>query len=239
MTTDAEPQADTPADAVPLNGGPLDEVRASVLAAAKSMYAKGIVEGTAGNVSGRVDDGTVILTPSSLSYEAMQLDDLVQITLAGEVVAGHRSPTSEKAVHLAVLAEHPEVAAVVHCHAKYASMYAVAHVDIPSAIDEFVIYVGGDVPVCDYFGSGSKGLGPEVASKLGNRSACLMANHGLVAIGKSVDDALHTALVTEHNAQIMWGAAQLGGVVPLPDKARTDFTNIYDYVRHHTWMPSA
>ena len=233
--SDATATDDAEAGAVKVNGGPLDEVRANVLAAAKTMYAKGIVEGTAGNVSGRVEDGTVILTPSSLSYEAMTLDDLVQITLDGDVVAGHRSPTSEKAVHLAVLAEHPEVAAVVHCHAKYASMYAVAHVDIPAAIDEFVIYVGGDVPVCDYFGSGSKGLGPEVASKLGDRSACLMANHGLVAIGKSVDDALHTALVVEHNAVIMWGAAQLGGVVDLPDKARTDFANIYDFVRQEMW----
>ena len=161
--SDATATDEAEAEAVRVNGGPLDEVRESVLAAAKTMYAKGIVEGTAGNVSGRVDDGTVILTPSSLSYEVMTLDDLVQITLDGHVVAGHRSPTSEKAVHLAVMAAHPEVASVVHCHAKYASMYAVAHVDIPSAIDEFVIYVGGDVPVCDYFGSGSKGLGPEVA----------------------------------------------------------------------------
>jgi len=223
-------------DSTVTNGAPLAEVRAAVLAAAKAMYARGLVEGTAGNVSGRVDDGTVVLTPSSLSYEAMQLDDLVQLTLEGEVVAGHRSPTSEKPVHLAVLAAHPEVAAVVHCHAKHASMFAVARVPIPAAIDEFVIYVGGDVPVCEYHASGSKSLGPEVASKLGDRSAALMANHGLVAVGKSIDDALHTALVVEHNAQIMWGALQLGGVVPLPEKARTDFTNIYDYVRQHTWM---
>ena len=233
--TDTEAAADTGEGAPKVNGKPLDQVRHDVLHAAKTMYAKGIVEGTAGNVSGRVDDGTVILTPSSLSYEAMELDDLVQLTLDGEVIAGHRSPTSEKSVHLSVLAAHPEVGAVVHCHAKYASMYAVAHVPIPAAIDEFVIYVGGDVPVCEYHASGTKTLGPEVASKLGDRSACLMANHGLVAVGKSVDDALHTALVTEHNAQIMWGAVALGGVVGLPDKAVTDFTNIYDFIRHQMW----
>lgn len=221
-------------DATP-NGRPLEEVRAAVLAAAKTMYERGIVEGTAGNVSGRVDDGTVVLTPSSLSYQAMQIDDLVQLTLDGEVIGGHRSPTSEKAVHLAVLTAHPEVASVVHCHAKYASMFAVAHKPIPAGIDEFVIYVGGDVPVCDYHASASSTLGPEVASKLGDRSAALMANHGLVAVGKSVDDALHTALVVEHNAQIMWGAIALGGVVELPEKARTEFTNIYDFIRKEMW----
>ena len=62
-----------------------------------------------------------------------------------------------------------------------------------------------------------------------------MANHGMVCVGKSVDDALHSALVVEHNAQIMHGAEALGGVVPLPEKAVTDFTSIYDFVRNHMW----
>jgi L-fuculose-phosphate aldolase len=228
---------DTDTD-VRVNGAPLDEVKADVLAAAKAMHARGLVEGTAGNVSGRVDDGTVVLTPSSLSYEAMTLDDLVVVDLEGNRLAGERSPTSEKAVHLCALAAYPEVGAVVHCHARYASMFAVARMPIPAAIDEFVVYVGGEVPVCDYFASGSDGLGPEVAAKLVDRSAALMANHGLVAIGKSVDDALHSALVVEHNAHIFWGARLLGGAVSLPDRATRDFTSVYDYIRHSTWMPS-
>jgi L-fuculose-phosphate aldolase len=230
---------DTDTDpATRVNGAPLTEVKEAVLAAAKTMHARGLVEGTAGNVSGRVDDGTVVLTPSSLSYEAMGLDDLVVVDLEGNVVAGDRSPTSEKAVHLCAMAAYPEVGAVVHCHARYASMFAVARLPIPAAIDEFVVYVGGDVPVCEYFGSGSDGLGPEVASKLVDRSAALMANHGLVAIGKSVDDALHSALVVEHNAHIFWGARLLGGPVSLPDRVKRDFTNVYDYIRHNTWMPA-
>ncbi len=227
-----------PEAGLPINGAPLAEVREAVLAAAKTMHARGLVEGTAGNVSGRVDDGTVVLTPSSLSYEAMTLDDLVVVDLEGTVVSGHRSPTSEKAVHLCALAAHPEVGAVVHCHARYASMFAVARLPIPAAIDEFVVYIGGDVPVCEYFGSGSDGLGPEVASKLVDRSATLMANHGLVTIGKSVDDALHSALVVEHNAHIFWGARLLGGPVALPDRAMRDFTNVYGYIRQNTWMPA-
>jgi L-fuculose-phosphate aldolase len=209
------------------NGRPLAEVKEAVLAAAKAMYRRGIVEGTAGNVSGRVDDGTVVVTPSSLDYEAMDLD--------GAVVAGERSPTSEKGVHLAALAAHPEAGAVVHCHAKHASMFAVAHQPIPAAIDEFVVYIGGDVPVCEYHPSGSDKLGAVVAAALGDRSAALMANHGLVTIGKTVEDALHSALVVEHNAEIMWGARLLGGVSELPEKARTDFTGVYDFIRHQTW----
>ncbi len=218
-----------------VNGGPLDEVRAAVLEAARTMDARGLVEGTAGNVSGRVDDGTVVMTPSSLSYEAMTADDLVVVDLDGEVVAGERSATSAKAVPLATLAADPEVGGVVHCHARYASMFAVAHQAIPAAIDEFVVYIGGDVPVCAYHASGADELGKEVASRLADRSAAIMANHGLVSIGKSVDDALHSALVVEHNAQIFWGAQQLGDVVPLPDEVVTNFTGVYQFVRQNLW----
>ena len=219
------------------NGAPLEEVRVAVLDAAKTMHARGLVEGTAGNVSGRVDDGTVVVTPSSLGYEEMTLDDLVVVDLDGNVVSGTRSATSEKGVHLAAFAAFPEVGGVVHCHAVHASMYAVSHRPIPAAIDEFVVYIGGDVPVGEYHPSGSDGLPVEVASHLHDRSAVLMANHGLVTIGKSVDDALHSALVVEHNAKIMFGAQQLGGVVPLPHKTVRDFTGVYSYVRSETWNP--
>jgi ribulose-5-phosphate 4-epimerase/fuculose-1-phosphate aldolase len=62
-----------------------------------------------------------------------------------------------------------------------------------------------------------------------------MANHGMVCVGKSVEDALHSALVVEHNAQIMWGAVALGGVAPIPEQARQNFAGVYDFIRHHMW----
>lgn len=167
----------------------------------------------------------------------MTLDDLVVVTSDGGVVAGDRSPTSEASVHLATLAAHPEVGGVVHCHAPHASMFAVARMPILAAIDEFVIYIGGDVSVCAYHPSGSDGLGQEVAAHLGDRSATLMANHGLVSIGRSVEEALHAAIVVEHNAQIMWGAQLLGAVVPLPDEVQTDFAGVYRFVRDQMWAP--
>lgn len=211
------------------------QIKAEVLDAAKTMYARGLVEGTAGNVSGRVDEAVVAMTPSSLSYQAMTLDDIVLCDLEGTVVEGDRSPTSEKGLHLSCYSLYPEVRGVVHCHAKSASMFAVAHQPIPAGIDEFIVYIGGDVPICNYQPSGSEHLGPEVASKLGDRSAALMANHGMVCVGKSVDDALHSALVVEHNAQIMWGAIALGGVVPIPEKTQANFKGVYDFIRHQMW----
>ncbi|MEZ5176740.1 MAG: NAD(P)-dependent oxidoreductase [Acidimicrobiales bacterium] len=108
---------------------------------------------------------------------------------------------------------------------------SVAHIDIPAAIDEFIVYIGGEVLVCDYHPSGSDELAGAVAANLADRSATLMANHGLVCIGRSPDDALHAAKVVEHNAHIFWGARLLGGAVALPGKPVRDFTGVYQYVR--------
>ena len=218
-----------------LDGDRVASVRDAVLAAAKTMYERGLVEGTAGNVSGRIAEDRVVVTPSSVGYREMTLDDLVLVDLDGAVVEGDRSPTSEKALHLECYRRYPEVQGVVHCHARYASMYAVAHRPIPAGIDEFVIYIGGDVPCAEYRPSGSDELATEVASHLAERSAALMANHGMVCVGKSVDDALHSALVVEHNAQIMWGAEALGGVVALPETASAGFRSIYELVRGQMW----
>ena len=213
----------------------IDEVRAAVLAAAKELHARGLVSGTAGNVSGKIDDGRYVLTPSSVPYVGMTLEDLVVVDIEGTVLEGHRSPTSEVALHLECYRNYPEVGGVVHCHARYSSMFAVAHRAIPAGIDEFVIYIGGDVPCAEYRQSGSGELAREVAGHLAHRSAALMANHGLLCVGRSVEDALHSAEVVEHNAQIMWGAEALGGVQPLPERAVEDFTAVYQFVRGEMW----
>lgn len=216
----------------------IHEVRVAVLAATKEMDRRGLVSGTAGNVSGRVDAGRAVLTPSSLPYAEMTLDDLVLVDLDGTVLEGERSPTSEKDLHLECLRAFPEVGGVLHCHARHASMFAVARRPIPAAVDESVIYLGGDIPVAEYEPSGSAALAHAVVACLGDRSAALMANHGLVCVGKSPADALHAAAVVEHNAEIVWGSMSLGGPAPLPDDAVANLRGVYDFVRQHTWSSS-
>ena len=96
------------------------------------------------------------------------------------VVEGHRSPTTEKDLHLSTLRRYPELGAVIHTHAVYATMFALAHEPIPAVIEEVVVYLGGDVPCCEYKGTGTADLGDEVADHLADRGAALLANHGLV-----------------------------------------------------------
>jgi L-fuculose-phosphate aldolase len=204
----------------------------AVLATAKAMLAAGLVEGTAGNLSGRLPDGLVCLTPSSVAYDTMTLDDLVVVDLDGSVVSGHRSPTTEKDLHLAALRAYPELGSVIHTHAVHATMFALAHEPIPAVIEEVVVYLGGDIPCCEYRGTGTAELGAEVASRLADRGAALLANHGLVTCGSSPEQALHHAALAERTAQIVWGARAMGATIhPLPEKVNRDMAGVYRFVR--------
>ena len=214
--------------------GSTDAVHREVVDAAQEMERAGLVVGTAGNVSGRRGDGTICLTPSSTPYRDVTAGNLAVLSLDGERLSGSGKPSTEKAMHLACYKAFEEVGGVVHCHPPHASMFAVSHQPIESSIEEVLIYVGGDVPVADYATTGTDALADEVVRHLSDRSAVLMANHGLLCVGKSPSDALHTALVVEHTAKIMFGARILGGVEPLPDKIAKDFAGVYGYIRS-TW----
>ncbi len=204
-----------------------DEIIRATLEAAKSMVTTGLVEGTSGNVSARLPDGNVVMTPSSVAYETMTLEDLVVCTLEGKVLEGKRPPTSEKALHLSCLREHSNIGAVMHSHAMFCTMFAITHQPIPCVIEEFDVYVGGDVPVANYEMTGSDQLGDEAARHLGDRGAVLIANHGLLAVGKNPADVLKVSHVVERTAKIVWGARLLGDVVPLPDDTLKKFAPIY------------
>lgn len=208
-----------------------EAARAAVLGAAQALAARGLVEGTSGNVSARIDERLVCLTPSSLAYDAMGLDDLVIVDLDGVVVEGERTPTTEKALHLACYRAYPEIGGVIHSHPVYATMFALARQPIPAAIEEVAVYIGGDIPVCDYVMTGTDELGEAVTLRLKDRAATLLANHGMVTVGATPERALHAALVVERTAHIVWGARLLGATHALPPKVNEDFGGVYRFVR--------
>lgn len=209
----------------------VEDARNAVLATAKELLAKGLVEGTAGNVSARMEDGNICITPSSIDYRAMVLEDLVVIDSAGDVVEGAKSASSEKALHLACYEAFEEVGSVIHSHPVHATMFAIARQPIPACIDEFTVYVGGEVAVTQYAPSGTDHVGKAAVECLGDRGAALLANHGMVAVGKSPSDALHVTAMVERAAEIVIGALALGGAVPLPEKTNSDFAGVYKFLR--------
>lgn len=205
----------------------------AVLATAKEMLRKGLVEGTAGNISARTEDGNVVCTPSSVDYQAMTLEDLVVVSPEGEVVARSegRSPTSEIALHLACYQAFDDVGSVIHAHPIWATMFACSHQPVPACVDEFTMYIGGEVRCADYAMSGSADVGANAVKALDGRGAALLANHGMVAVGPSPAKVLHIVALVERTAQIAWGARALGGTVPIPDKVNNDFVGVYQLMR--------
>jgi L-fuculose-phosphate aldolase len=216
-----------------------DDPRRSVLAAAKELLRRGLVEGTAGNISARQQDGTIVITPSSVNYAGMKLDDLVVIDLDGTAIVcpDGRSPSSEKMLHLACYQAFHDIGAVIHSHPVHATMFAVTHQGIPACIDEFAIYVGGDVRCSDYAPSGSVEVGAQVVKALEGRSAALIANHGMVAVGPHPASALHVTALVERTARIAWGARVLGTLRPLPSEVNDGFAGIYAYQRQNPPSP--
>jgi L-fuculose-phosphate aldolase len=204
------------------------------LEAAKDMLARGLVEGTAGNISARRSDGTIVVTPSSVDYADMELDDLVVVGPDGETIACKegRSPSSESLLHLACYRAFDDIAAVIHSHPVHATMFAVAHQGIPACIDEFSIYVGGDVRCAEYAASGSTEVGEAAVRALEGRGAALIANHGMVAVGPDPGSALHITALVERSARIIWGARALGPLYPLPDEVSERFAGYYSYMRN-------
>ncbi|MFZ0833388.1 MAG: L-fuculose-phosphate aldolase [Mycobacterium sp.] len=211
----------------------VDNAEAAVLAAAKDMLRRGLVEGTAGNLSARRQDGDLVITPSSVDYAAMALDDLVVVDPDGAVLEAKdgRSPSTEMHLHLACYRSFDDIGSVIHSHPVWATMFAVARQPIPACIDEFAVYCGGDVRCAEYAASGTPDVGANAVKALEGRAAALIANHGLVAVGPRPDRALHVTALVERTAQIIWGAKALGGAVPIPEQVNDGFAGIYRYLR--------
>ncbi|MEE3802777.1 MULTISPECIES: L-fuculose-phosphate aldolase [Mycobacterium] len=211
----------------------VENAETAVLDAAKDMLRRGLVEGTAGNISARRADGNIVITPSSVDYRDMQLDDLVLVDPGGSVLqaADGRSPSSEMQLHLACFAAFDDIGSVIHSHPVWATMFAIAHQPIPACIDEFAVYCGGDVRCTDYAASGAADVGTNAVAALEGRAAALIANHGLVAVGPRPDKVLHVTALVERTAQIVWGARALGGPVPIPEDVNKNFAAVYGYLR--------
>jgi L-fuculose-phosphate aldolase len=205
----------------------------AVLATAKEMLRRGLVEGTSGNISARLSDGNIVCTPSSVDYAEMVLDDLVVVDPDGEVVVCKqgRSPTSELQLHLACFRAFQDVGSVIHAHPVWATMFACSHQPVPACVDEFTMYIGGEVRCSEYAMSGSAEVGEHAVTALQDRGAALLANHGLVAVGPSPSKVLHIVALVERTAQIAWGARALGGLVPIPEKVNHDFAGVYQLMR--------
>lgn len=176
-----------------------------------------LTDGTSGNISARCPDGAAaLITPSARDYRILTERDLVRVHLGSGNAEGQWKPSSEWRLHVAIYLVRPDVNAVIHFHPTWASAVAVARKTIPVLIDEAADI--GPIPTAAYAPSGSQELAETVSQELAKGSnAVLLANHGAVAVGRDIQEAMHRALEVERLAKIYIGAELLGGAHALDE----------------------
>ena len=186
------------------------DLRQQLVAVGRRMNASGINQGTSGNLSVRIPGG-MLITPSSLPYEQMEPADLVALDLQGQPLEPHpRRPSSEWRLHADILASRPELQAVLHCHSIHATALACHGRAIPPFHYMTAVAGGDDIRCAPYATFGTAELSALAVQALEGRQACLLAQHGQVTVGSSLDQALRIAIEVETLAQMYLQALQLG-----------------------------
>ena len=175
-----------------------------------------MVIGTWGNVSVKIHDGSLFLiTPSGMRYDTMTIEDIVLVDFSGQVEEGKWKPSVELPTHLAIYGQRPDVNAIVHVHSTYATAFAVAHRSIPVVMEETAQVIGHEIMTAPYAICGSDELAVNSVQTLGCGQAVLLANHGLVGVGETVDAALRVCYIAEESARVALLAQTLGQICPL------------------------
>ncbi|SHI86583.1 class II aldolase/adducin family protein [Propionispora hippei] len=210
----------------------LENLRKEVLSAALQLIRYGLVTLTGGNVSGRDEQtGYIAITPSGMDYEKLNPADIVIIDGAGNTVDGKWKASVDTKDHLYIYRQRPDIQGIIHTHSPYACSFAMLHREIPCCSTTLANEVGGSVPVARYTPVAEAAIGPAVMEVLGDKNACLLANHGVIAVGHSVRHALVAAVMLEDGAKVYHLASLKGEPVQLPpeeiEKARNVFLYTY------------
>ena len=185
------------------------DLRLELVRTAQQMSVLGLTPGTSGNVSVRCPAG-LLVTPSGMPYADLGPDDVVEIALDGTVAAGQRAPSTEWRLHRDLLVARPDIGAIVHTHSLFCTSVSTLRRAIP-AIHYMVVLAGGDeIPCADYATFGSEELARNAVTALAGTDACLLANHGMLALGGTLAAALTLAAEVETLASQYWHATQLG-----------------------------
>ena len=182
--------------------------REQLLKIAQKLIATGLNKGTAGNASVRCEGGFLV-TPSGMAVEDMTPASMVKMQFDGSYEFD-KIPSSEWRFHRDILQSRTDINAVIHTHSMFATTLACLHKDIPP-FHYMIAVVGGDTIRCaPYALFGSQALSDNALAALIDRKACLLANHGMICLGKNLDDALALAVEVEHLSEQYWRALQLG-----------------------------
>jgi len=196
----------------------LEAERKAVVRFGLKLVESGLTTGTGGNLS-IIDrtSGRVAVSPSGIEYAALQPEDVVLTDLDGNILDGDCKPSSELGFHLSVYRQRQDVQAIVHTHSPYATTMACLGWEIP-AVHYLVGFAGKKVPVAPYATFGTQELARNVSETIGEYNVLLLANHGLLAVGRNMDAAFAAAEEIEFVARIYYQTRCIGEPVILPEE---------------------
>ncbi|MCK4274750.1 MAG: class II aldolase/adducin family protein [Dehalococcoidales bacterium] len=203
-----------------------------VLEAAQKMLEKGLVVGTAGNISLRLppegERQLLAITPSARHYDLLGADDIQIVDFNGQTVEGNLPPSMETMLHIGIYRARKNVNAVIHTHSVFASAVSVTGRDIPPILDDQIAFLGGGIKLARHTLSGSREQVANVVAALGDRNAVLLPNHGAIGTGRTMRDAFTACELIEKTARIYLLALSTGTVNHLPAKAIEVEKALYD-----------
>lgn len=192
------------------------ELREELLRISRQLSELGLNRGTAGNASVREDDGFLV-TPSGMPVERMGPDSMVRMHMDGSV-SGTGKPSSEWRFHRDILISRPEVNAVIHTHSMFATSIACLRKEVPPLHYMIAVVGGSNIRCAPYALFGTQALSDVALQALEGRQACLLANHGMIAVGESLERALAIAVEVETLCEQYWRTLQVGGPVLLSEQ---------------------
>jgi L-fuculose-phosphate aldolase len=193
----------------------VEEAGEAILHAARRMYERRYVAANDGNLSARISDDRLLVTPTGMSKGFMSRSDLVVTDMTGRRVSGKRKPTSEIMMHIKAYELREDIAAVVHAHPPYATAFAVAGIPLVECVLPEVIVSLGSVPLADYGTPSTEEVPRSIESVVTRSDALLLRNHGVLTVGGCVLSAYHKLETVEHFAEITFIARHLGSVSSL------------------------
>ena len=193
-------------------------LKSDMITKCRRLEELGYYVGTWGNMSVRVPEGFIV-TPSRVSYAAIEPDDFVTVSLDGTVLAGQRVPSSETEIHRAVLKKKADTGAIIHSHSPNATAVSCLHQSIPVFVEDMAQIIGGEVQCTRYVPAGQhKRIAEVVAATIGEENAVLLSNHGVLCCGRDLEEALVANQILEKAAFMMLAAGGREKVIPIPEE---------------------
>jgi L-fuculose-phosphate aldolase len=190
-------------------------LRQEITKAGRRLWQDGLVAHTDGNISVRLDETWVLITPSGVNKGALKPHQILKVHLHSGEVDGNGKPSVETPLHLAIYRIRPDVNAVVHAHPPYATAFAAAGVALTEPVFPEMIVRFGEIPLVPYATPGTDRLAELVAEALQDHDAALLQNHGAITVGRTLEEACGLMEALEWTAKGLWLAKALGNAIQL------------------------